>query len=245
VAHCAGINRELGKQTYQRVHIQGTRNVVEAARKAGVSKIVLLSFLRARPDCGSGYHESKWAAEGIVRESDLDYTIFKAGVIYGRGDHMLDHLSHALFTFPIFATVGFRDRHVRPLAVEDLVSILEAALIGGRLSRQTVAVTGPEEMPLSEAVRRVAGVIGKRPLFVRMPVWFHYILGHLLEATMKIPLVSVAQVRILSEGIVEALPVCSTLPEDLLPSTCFSEEQIRKGLPEPGGFACSDLRCCA
>src|SRR5687767_13382321 len=84
VAHCAGINRELGQQTYSRVHIEGTRNVVAAAQCAGVSKILLLSFLRARPDCGSPYHESKWAAEELVRSSVLDYTIIKAGMIYGR-----------------------------------------------------------------------------------------------------------------------------------------------------------------
>src|SRR5690349_19894477 len=62
VAHCAGINREIDGQTYQRVHVEGTRNVVNAARIGGVKKIVLISFIRARPDCGSGYHESKWAA---------------------------------------------------------------------------------------------------------------------------------------------------------------------------------------
>ena len=154
VAHCAGINREIGQQAYERVHVQGTRNVMEAARIAGVGKVALLSFLRARANCGSGYHESKWAAEEIVRGSRLDYTILKAGVIYGRGDHMLDHLSHALFTFPVFATVGLRDRPVRPLAVTDLVKVIEAALIDGRLSRETVAVLGPEEMLLGEAARR-------------------------------------------------------------------------------------------
>jgi uncharacterized protein YbjT (DUF2867 family) len=244
VAHCAGINREIGQQTYQRVHVEGTRHVVEAARLAGVGKIVLLSFLRARPDCGSGYHESKWAAEQIVRGSELDYTIVKAGVIYGRGDHMLDHLSHALFTFPIFAKVGIRDSSVRPLAVEDLVRVLEAATIAGRLSKQTVAVLGPEQIPLSEAARRVGTVIGKKPIFIGTPVWLHFVIARLLEATMKIPLVSVAQVRILSEGIVEPLPECGTLPPDLLPSALFSDEQIRKGLPEPGAFGRKDLRCC-
>jgi len=245
VAHCAGINREIGRQTYQQVHVEGTRHVVEAARSAGVGKVALLSFLRARPGCGSGYHESKWAAEEIVRQSGLDYTIVKAGVVYGRGDHMLDHLSHALFTFPVFATVGFKDSPVRPLAVEDLVNILQAALIEGRLSRQTVAALGPEEMPLSTAVRRVARVIGKRPIFVRMPVWFHYALARAFEATMKVPLVSLAQVRILSEGIVEALPACDTLPEDLQPFTRFTDEQIRRGLPDPSAFGRKDLRCCA
>lgn len=245
LAHCAGINREIGQQTYARVHIQGTRNVVEAARIAKVGKVALLSFLRARANCGSGYHESKWAAEEIVRGSGLDYTILKAGVIYGRGDHMLDHLSHALFTFPVFATVGLRDRPVRPLAVGDLVKVLEAALIDGRMSRETVAVLGPEEMLLGEAARRVGKAIGRRPAIVPTPVWFHYALALLLEAAMKIPLVSRAQVRILSEGIVEALPPCGALPADLLPVTRFSDEQIRAGLPEAGAFGFRDLRCCA
>jgi len=99
VAHFAGINREIGSQTYERVHVRGTRAVVDAARAAGVPKIVYLSFLRARPECGSAYHESKWAAEEIVRASGLDYTILKSGVIYGRGDHLLDHVSRALYTF--------------------------------------------------------------------------------------------------------------------------------------------------
>jgi uncharacterized protein YbjT (DUF2867 family) len=224
--------------------VEGTRHVVEAARLAGVGKMVLLSFLRARPDCGSGYHESKCAAEQIVRESELDYTIVKAGVIYGRGDHMLDHLSHALFTLPVFARVGVRESALRPLAVEDLVRVLEAVMIAGRLSKQTVAVLGPEQIPLSEASRRVGTVIGKRPIFIGMPVLLHLALACLLEATMKIPLVSVAQVRILSEGIVEPLPGCGTLPPDLLPPTFFSDEQIRKGLPAPGAFSRKDLRCC-
>jgi len=57
VAHLAGINRELGEQTYQRVHVDGTRNVTEAARRAGITRIALLSFLRARPACGSPCHE--------------------------------------------------------------------------------------------------------------------------------------------------------------------------------------------
>lgn len=242
VAHCAGINREIGNQTYQRVHIEGTRNVVNAACRAGVKKILLVSFLRARPACGSGYHESKFAAEEIVRASGLDYTVFKPGVIYGRGDHMLAHLSHAFHTFPIFALVGLREQLVRPLAVADFAHILSAA-IHGRLSRVTVHVTGPEEIMLGEAVRRVARVVGKRPLMFRMPLWFHRAFGWVCERTMVIPLVSSAQVRILSEGVVEPLPVCPTVPEDLKPQTPFSDDQIRAGLPEVKSFGPKDCLC--
>jgi uncharacterized protein YbjT (DUF2867 family) len=245
VAHCAGINREIGDQTYCKVHVEGTQNVVEAAKQAGLKKIALMSFLRARPDCGSPYHESKWAAEEIVRKSGLDYTIVRAGMVYGLGDHMLDHLSHALHTFPVFAMVGFKEKGIRPLAVEDLIEILQAAMVKGRLTRQTVAVTGAEELLLSEAVRRVARVSGNKVRMLRAPVWFHYILARFWELTMKVPLVARAQVRILSEGVLEPALPCDPLPTDLVPTRRFTDEQISKGLPAPGSFTFHDLRCCA
>lgn len=244
VAHCAGINREIGSQTYERVHVQGTRNVVEAAKKAGVRKVALISFLRARPNCGSGYHESKWAAEEIVRDSGLDYTVFKCGVIYGKGDHMLDHLSHAFYTFPLFAFVGFKDKPIQPNVVEDVARLVAGSLTGGTYSRQTIAVLGPEELTLREAVGRVAHVVGKKPLMFPLPIWFHYALGWLVERVMKVPLVSIAQVRILSEGLSEPWLPCELPPPELAPGIRFSEEQIRNGLPAAGPFGLHDIRCC-
>ncbi|HLG16852.1 MAG TPA: NAD-dependent epimerase/dehydratase family protein [Blastocatellia bacterium] len=243
VAHCAGINRETGEQTYQRVHVEGTQNVVNAARRAGVKRMLFLSFLRARPGCSSPYHESKWAAEEIVRGSGLDYTVIRAGVIYGKGDHMLDHLSHAFHTFGFLATVGMKQKTIRPLAVSDLIKVTQASLTQGRLTRETVAMVGPEEMSLSEAARRVAGVIGKRIVVFPLPVFLHYLIAWCFEQTMIIPLVARAQVRILSEGVAEALPVVGQLPEDLLPATRFTEDEIRRGLPPAGKFGLKDCRC--
>lgn len=245
VVHCAGINREIGTQTYAAVHVELSERIVEAARKSGVRRIVMLSFLRARPDCGSAYHESKWAAEEIVRASGLDWTVLKAGVIYGRGDHMLDHLSRAFRTFPVFGLVGLRSRPVRPVAVDDVARILAAAAVGDpRLSRRTFAVLGPDELLLSDAVRRVAGVVGRRPLFVPLPIAAHQLVAIVAELLMTIPLISRAQVRILAEGTVEPLPSADDLPVDLLPATPFDEATIRAGLPAPGGFGRRDLRWC-
>ena len=245
IAHCAGINRELGDQTYQRVHVEGTRNVVDAAKAAGVKKIALMSFLRARSNCGSAYHESKWEAEEIVRNSGLDYTVIKAGVVYGRGDHMLDHLSHALHTFPVFALVGMKDKTVRPLAIEDLVHVMRASLIDRRLKRQTIALLGAEEIYLREAVRRVAEVVGKHPLMFPLPVWCHQLMAQAFELTMKVPLTSIAQIRILAEGIVEPASPVVPVPYDLIPTRRFTTEQIRNGLPRPGPFCVGDLRWCS
>ena len=243
IVHCAGINREIKTQTYERVHVKGTRNVCEAAKRAGANKIILVSFLRARPNCGSAYHESKWAAEEIVRASGLDYTILKPGVVYGLGDHMLYHLSHALRTFPVFASIGMSEKSMRPLAIEDLVAVIEAALTDPRLANKTFSVLGPEEITLREAARRVGESIGKKPVTFGMPVALHYVLAWLAERTMKIPITSVDQVRMLSEGMVEALPPCDSLTPNLLPKLNFTIKQIQKGLPMSAVLGCPDGSC--
>lgn len=243
VAHCAGINHELGSQTYDAVHVDGTRNVVHAAEQAGVRRLALLSYLRARPNCGSRYHETKWAAEEIVRASSLEWTVLKPGMIFGRGDHMLDHLTRALCTFPVFVTMGAR--RIRPLAVGDVVNVLMMVLIDGRLARQTSPMAGPTELRFDEAVRLVGSVIGKRPILVRLPVAFVYGVAWAAERSMTVPLISTAQVRILQEEVVDPALAPDPLPADLLPSTAFDVESVRTGMPACTPFGLSDLRLFA
>ncbi|WP_144881908.1 NAD(P)H-binding protein [Microbacterium paraoxydans] len=240
VAHCAGINREIGDQTFRRVHVEGTAAVVEAARRAGVRRLVMVSFLRARPDCGSGYHESKWEAEEIVRGSGLPHTILKSGMIYGPGDHMVDHVTRAVRTLPFFWTVGYRERTARPVPVEDAADVLVAAL-EGRIPEPTVAVMGADEVTLGEAIRRIARVAGRRPAFLPVPTWVVRVLAQLTEWTMVVPLVAKAQARMLAEGVSEPAPWAPEPPEGIRPSRPFDDESIRAALPT-GRFGLSDLR---
>ena len=158
---------------------------------------------------------------------------------------MLDHLSRALHTFPFFPLVGLKERTVRPLAIEDLVQVMRAALIDRRLKRQTVALLGAEEIYLRETVRRVAEVLGKQPVMFPLPLWCHQLMARVFEVTMTVPLVSLAQVRILSEGVVEPGSAVEPVPYDLIPTRRFTTEQIRNGLPHPGAFCIADLRWCS
>lgn len=240
VAHCAGINRAEGNQTFAAVHVRGTENVVRAAEEAGVRRLALLSFLRARPRCGSAYHESKWAAEEVVRASHLEWTVLKPGMMFGRGDHMLDHLTRALCTVPVFASVGHR--LVRPLAVGDVVNVLQATLVVGRLRHKTVPLVGPTEIEFDDAVRTVGQALGKHVRLLRLPFSFLYAAGRLAEGLMTVPLISVAQVRILSEEVIAPVLAPDSLPTDLAPSTPFSVKTIKGEMPDCAPFRLTDLR---
>ena len=232
VVHCAGTSVEDGRQTFHQLHVEGTRSAAEAADRAGVKKFVLVSYLNVRPNVGSEYHTTKWQGEEIVRTSNLNYTILKAGLIYGRGDHLINNLSNLFRKLPVFAAVGLREKTVRIVAVEDLVDVIRIALDEKRFSRQTVAVTGPEEFPFSQAAKRIAAAMGKSILVIPLPVFFHRMLAFFSERFMPKPLITKAQVQMLADGISEGTPESIPLPEEFAPQTRFTEEQIRKGLPE-------------
>ena len=233
VAICSGTSREQGSQTYLQLHVNGASNIVAAARQAGIQKLVLMSYLRARPNVPSAYHTTKWEGEEIIRKSGLDYTIIKSGLVYGPGGHLLDNLGELLHKLPVFAKVGFQEKTVRLVAVEDLVAVLRAALLEDRLSKQTVAVLGPEEFPFSSGVRRIAHAIGRKSLLILpLPITFHRLLAWFSERFMPKPLVAASQVQMLAEGSNKPLPDSQMPPDDLIPTTRFSVDQIRKGLPD-------------
>jgi len=99
-------------------------------------------------------------------------------------------------------------------------------------------------MPLREAVLRVARVLDRRPLYVRLPRWTHLLIAWLAERVMREPKASLAQVRILAEGVIEAAAGAEPLPADPKPRGAFTETAVRAGLPAAGRYGLRDLRCC-
>ncbi|GMA60907.1 NAD-dependent epimerase/dehydratase family protein [Alicyclobacillus fastidiosus] len=87
VVHLVGIIRENRRRgiTMQAVHVGGTTAVLEAARRAGVERLIHMSALGARVGARSRYHKTKWEAETRVRQSGLKFTIFRPSVVFGPG----------------------------------------------------------------------------------------------------------------------------------------------------------------
>src|SRR3990172_10206023 len=98
IVHLAGIIREApGKDvTFERVHGEGTRNAVHAAKWWRIPPFVHLNALGAGPGSTGRYFDSKGRAEEIVRQSGLAWTIFRPSGIFGPGDRFIGELGRAL-----------------------------------------------------------------------------------------------------------------------------------------------------
>src|ERR1051326_6170954 len=106
IIHLVGIISEFGRYTFENIHTEGTRNVVQGAQQYGVRRFIQMSALGTRPGAASRYHQTKWAAEEIVRESGLAFTIFRPSLIYGPQDHFVNLFARIARLSPVLPIVG-------------------------------------------------------------------------------------------------------------------------------------------
>src|SRR6185436_3180124 len=73
IINLAGIIREVGTQTFERIHVEAVKNLIAAAHENNIRRFVQVSVARSRPGRDNPYLDTKWRAEQIVRESGLDF----------------------------------------------------------------------------------------------------------------------------------------------------------------------------
>jgi uncharacterized protein YbjT (DUF2867 family) len=158
------------------IDIQGTRAVVEAAKDAGVERILYVSHLGA--DRASAYPvlKAKAIAEEFIRRSKLDYTILRSAIVFGPNDGLTTGLARILSSLPfIFLMPGSGDVQLQPLWVEDLVTCLAWSLEYPEVFNRTIDIGGPEYLSFSQVVELVMREIGVRRAVIGLP--FPYLRG--------------------------------------------------------------------
>ena len=164
VVHLVGIIREqptIGA-TFERVHVQGTVNVLEAAVATGVRRYLHMSALGTRPEARSRYHRTKWLAEDAVRGSALPWTIFRPSIIYGRGDGFVTMLADLIQRYPAIPIVGAGLQRLQPIPVAQVAAGFAGALSRPATVKHTYAVGGPDAVTLVDLIDRVGRAIGRR-----------------------------------------------------------------------------------
>jgi NADH dehydrogenase len=201
VIHLVGIIMEQGDATFERVHHEATRNVVAAARRAGVERLVQMSALGARADGVSGYQTSKWRGEEEVRNSGIPFVILRPSLIFGPGDGFITQMVDVMRSAPLFRpVVGTGQYRFRPVYIDDVVSCFVSSLINERATNQSIDIGGGEELTLEQMLRQIADCVGVSKAAVHMPWPLMYAGAVLMQAVLKKPPVTTDQLRMLREG---------------------------------------------
>jgi NADH dehydrogenase len=185
VIHLVGIIFERpGKGiTFERMHFEGAKAVIDAAKRGGVRRFLHMSALGVRANAASEYHRTKWKAEEQLRNSGLDWTIFRPGLIHGpRGEFMQMEAAWARknkmpFLFmPYFGrgVLGFGGSGlIQPVYVKEVARAFADALEKTNTIGQTYEIAGPDRMDWTTMHRLVARTLtGKPRATLPVPAWY-------------------------------------------------------------------------
>lgn len=168
VVHLMGILVERGDRTFRSVHVEGTRRIVDATRAAGIRRFVHMGSLAAHPDA-TAWARSRSEGEEIVRRSGLDWTILRPAPVFGPGDSFLTLLAR-LARLPVVPLPPGADAPLRPVSVVDVALAFTRALRRSGTVGHALDLGGPERTSLAQIARRMAGALGTRPAFARVPL---------------------------------------------------------------------------
>jgi uncharacterized protein YbjT (DUF2867 family) len=171
VIHLVAIAIEKGKRTYEAINTQGTVNVLEAAKAAGVKRFLNMCQTGATPDHFSRFLRSKGLAQEIVSKSGLNWTAFRPSVIWGPQDEFANVQARLIQMTPIiFPVVGDGKAKFQPVYVGDVVEAFVRSIDDPSTYGHEYELGGPEVLEYQGIVKRVLKAQGTSRILVKIPV---------------------------------------------------------------------------
>jgi NADH dehydrogenase len=185
VIHLVGIIAEKPSRgmTFQRIHVLGSKNVIDAARRNGISRFVHMSALGTRPDAVSTYHKTKFEAEEYLRNSGLEWTIFRPSLIHGaHGEFMRMEAKWARMQAPPFLFMPYFGAGLfgtggagilQPIHVNDVARAFVDALEKRRTIGEVYPIAGPDKITWPQLHQICSqAIVGRRRLTAHIPAWY-------------------------------------------------------------------------
>jgi NADH dehydrogenase len=148
------------------VAVRNTGMLIDAAREAGVRRLVHISI--ANPDRSNHpYYRGKAQLEQRVKGSGLSYAIVRPTLLFGHGDVLINNISWFIRHLPVFAIPGDGQYRLQPVFVEDYADRIVAA--GSAAENLTIDAAGPEVFTFDGLVRMLREAIGRRTALIHLP----------------------------------------------------------------------------
>jgi len=230
VIHLVGIIREVGSNTFMNVHYKGTKNIVEASRRAGIKRFIHMSAEGTGPSAVSNYHKTKFMAEEHLKASGLNYTIFRPSMLFGTGDKNFNVLADLIRKAPFIPVIGDGNYRWQPVSVRNVAELFVLSLDKPMAERKTYEVRGPDVFTFNQILDILMKLIGIRKRKVHIPARVVRPAVYLLDRLLPAPPITSDQLKMLLDSYDH--PVTDLLRDfdiNLIPFEKGLREYILKG----------------
>ena len=224
VIHTVAIAIEKGGRKYEVINYQGTVNVVDAAKAAGVKRFINVSQLGADSKLPYRFLASKGKAQEYVAASGLNWTAFRPSVVWGPEDEFANSFAKLLPISPlIYPIIGNGQAKFQSIWIEDLVTAIVKSIDDDSLIGQDLEVAGPEVLTIEEIERRTLKAKGAQRLMVRTPIFVLRIVVGLMGVVFLAP------------------PVTNSLIDMLAVDNTSSKNMLGKFVAQPKPFTVENV----
>lgn len=208
VIHLVGIIREIpGKdETFEKIHVEGACNVIDAAKEAGVKKFILMSALGVRKGAVARYHQTKYRAEEYLKKSGLKYTVLRPSLIYGPHDKSINTFVEMVRNLPLVPVLGDGKYKMQPVSLKSISAAIVKALDPKKYVDKIYEVGGPEQMDYNTVLDRIGEVLGKSVLKLHQPLFLMRPVIAVMEKFSFFPITSDQLTMLLEDNICDEKP---------------------------------------
>ncbi len=171
VVHLVSI-RQGSDEDFRRVMEQGTRDLVAAAKGAGVRRFVLMSALGTSEETKDlvPYYRSKWEMEQVVLGSGIEHVIFRPSFVFARDGGILPTFRRLARVAPVTPIIGSGKQRIQPIWVDDVAAYFAAGVDKPEAANRTFELGGPDAVTWNEFWRRLKRALGQRRPSVHVPM---------------------------------------------------------------------------
>lgn len=182
--------------------VANTKSLFEAARRAGVGRIVHVSILHADKADDLAYYRGKHELEDALRALDTPHAIIRPGVLFGRGDILVNNIAWAIRHMPVFGLFGDGEYRLRPLHVDDMADLMVDQ--AHRDDSTTTDAVGPESFTYRELVRTLAQILGVRRAVISVPSAFALAVARALSPVVGDVIITREEITGLMRGLLDS-----------------------------------------
>jgi uncharacterized protein YbjT (DUF2867 family) len=189
-------------EDYERVMVQGTRDLLAAAQGAGVGRFVLMSALGTseRTKDLTPYFGAKWAMEQDVKSSGLEHVIFRPSFVFGCDGGVLPTFMRLVRWMPAIPVIGPGTQRLQPIWIEDVAAYFAAAIGEPSAAGRTFEIGGPDVVTWDELYDRIKAALEKRRAKMHLPFGLMRANAAVIEALPGPSPVTRDQIKMLEAG---------------------------------------------